>query len=107
MLGISLRGHITKEEIRRRTKVINIVERTARLKWQRAGHIDRKKKNKWIKTLTHWRSRAFRRIVCRPQLRWRDDSQRHLGNNWIQIPQESKTWKEKEEVFFQEQILIG
>ncbi|CAH2251132.1 jg11818 [Pararge aegeria aegeria] len=42
MLGVSLRDQIRNEEIRRRTRVTDIAQRVARLKWQWAGHIARK-----------------------------------------------------------------
>ncbi|CAH2229143.1 jg20756 [Pararge aegeria aegeria] len=42
MQGVSLRDLIKNEEIRRRTRVINIAQRVAKLKWQWAGHIARK-----------------------------------------------------------------
>ncbi|CAH2268857.1 jg27184 [Pararge aegeria aegeria] len=41
MLGVSLRDQIRNEEIRRRTRVTDIAQRVAKLKWQWAGHIAR------------------------------------------------------------------
>lgn len=41
MLGISLRDRITNEEIRRRTKVEDVVEQFIKAKWQWAGHVAR------------------------------------------------------------------
>ncbi|KAM0730390.1 hypothetical protein ACS0PU_002719 [Formica fusca] len=101
MLGISLRDHIPNEEVRRRTRITDVVERVARLKWQWAGHVARDN-IKCTKTLMQWRPRESRRSVGRPQLRWRDDIQRHAGKNWIQTAQERTTWKEKEEAYVQE-----
>ncbi|CAH2270058.1 jg16518 [Pararge aegeria aegeria] len=43
MLGVSLRDRIRNVEIRRRTKVTDIAKRVAKLKWQWAGHIVRRK----------------------------------------------------------------
>ncbi|CAH2243642.1 jg23567 [Pararge aegeria aegeria] len=41
MLGVFLRDQIRKEEIRRRTRVTDIAQLVAKLKWQWAGHIAR------------------------------------------------------------------
>lgn len=41
MLGVSLRDKIRNEEIRRRTKVVDIIQRIAELKWQWVGHVAR------------------------------------------------------------------
>ncbi|XP_048522724.1 uncharacterized protein LOC125504564 [Dendroctonus ponderosae] len=41
MLGISLRDKIRNTEIRRKTKVKDMIEHVAELKWQWAGHVAR------------------------------------------------------------------
>ncbi|CAH2260594.1 jg18274 [Pararge aegeria aegeria] len=41
MLGVSLRDQIRNEEIRRRTRITDIAQGVAKLKWQLAGHIAR------------------------------------------------------------------
>lgn len=50
MLGVSLRDKSRNEEIRQRTKVIDIAERINKLKWQWAG-------------LLEWRPRLSKREV--------------------------------------------
>ncbi|CAH2268719.1 jg24610 [Pararge aegeria aegeria] len=47
MLGVSLRDQIRNVEIRKRTRVTNIAQRVAKLKWQWAGHIVRRKDGRW------------------------------------------------------------
>ncbi|CAH2261416.1 jg26747 [Pararge aegeria aegeria] len=47
MLGVSLRDQIRNEEIRRRTRVTDIAERVAKLKWQWAGQKARKTDGSW------------------------------------------------------------
>ncbi|CAH2241930.1 jg17114 [Pararge aegeria aegeria] len=42
MLGVSLRDEIRNEEIRRRTRVTDIAQRVAKLKWQWALHLARR-----------------------------------------------------------------
>ncbi|CAH2219636.1 jg23931, partial [Pararge aegeria aegeria] len=44
MLGVSLRDHTRNEEIRRRTRVTDIAQRVAKLKWQSGTHSS---ENRW------------------------------------------------------------
>ncbi|CAH2270083.1 jg16543 [Pararge aegeria aegeria] len=43
MLGVSLRDKIRNVEIRRRTRVTDVAQRVAKLKWQWPGHIVRRR----------------------------------------------------------------
>ncbi|CAH2238579.1 jg17165 [Pararge aegeria aegeria] len=54
MLGVSLRDQIRNEEIRRRTRVTEIAQRVAKLKWQWAGHIVRRKDGRWDPKVLEW-----------------------------------------------------
>lgn len=78
MLSISIRDRVPNEEIRRRTRVDDVMERVARSKWQWAGHLARKDPNKCTKKILQWRPRTFRRGVGRPQKRWVDDIKKWL-----------------------------
>ncbi|CAH2242150.1 jg25564 [Pararge aegeria aegeria] len=51
MLGVSLRDQIRNVEIRRRTRVTDIARRVAKLKWQWAGHIVRRKDPSFLQTM--------------------------------------------------------
>ncbi|CAH2233520.1 jg10802 [Pararge aegeria aegeria] len=46
---------IRNEEIRRRTRVTNIAQRVAKLKWQWAGHIARRTDGRWGLKVLEWR----------------------------------------------------
>ncbi|CAH2222158.1 jg26044 [Pararge aegeria aegeria] len=74
MLGVSLRDQI--EEIRRRTRVTDIAQRVAKLKWQWAGHIARRTDGRWGLKVLEWRPRTGKRSVGRPRTRWTDDIRR-------------------------------
>ncbi|CAH2207771.1 jg3037 [Pararge aegeria aegeria] len=67
MLGVSLRNRIRNVEIRRRTKVTDITQRVAKLKWQWAGHIVRRKDGRWGPKVLEWQPRTGKRSVGRPQ----------------------------------------
>ena len=58
MLGISLRDRVPNSTIRLRTRIIDVVERIAFLKWNWAGHID----GRGTKRIFEWKPRedAFR-----------------------------------------------
>ncbi|CAH2269166.1 jg1699 [Pararge aegeria aegeria] len=47
ILGVSLRDKIRNEKIRRITRVIEIAQRVAKLKWKWAGHIARRTDGRW------------------------------------------------------------
>ncbi|CAH2211469.1 jg22874 [Pararge aegeria aegeria] len=82
MLGVSLRDQIRNEEIRRRTRVTNIAQRVAKLKWQWAGHIARRTDGRWGLKVLEWRSRTGNRSACRPLTRWTDDIRRVAESRW-------------------------
>ena len=53
MVGTNLRNRLRNGTIRQKTKVTDIIERVAHLKWQWAGHLTRQHKNKWTKRNKH------------------------------------------------------
>ncbi|CAH2238606.1 jg1148 [Pararge aegeria aegeria] len=79
MLGVSLRN---------RTRVTDIAQRVAKLKWQWAGHIARRTDGRWGLKVLEWRPRTGKRSVGRPQTRWTDDIRRVAGSRWRQAAQD-------------------
>jgi len=57
------------EEIRRRTRITDITERIARLKWQWADHVARMNSNRWTSRVLKWRHRENKRKLGRPMKR--------------------------------------
>ncbi|CAH2244108.1 jg5119 [Pararge aegeria aegeria] len=53
------------EEIRRRTRVTDIAQRVAKLKWQWAGHIVRRTDGRWGSKELEWHPRTGKRSVGR------------------------------------------
>ena len=51
MLDLKLKDKIPCAEIRKRTKIIDIIEYTLKQKWKWAGHIARLKDNRWTRRL--------------------------------------------------------
>ena len=54
MLDLKIQDKIPCSEIRKRTKIIDIIEYTLKQKWKWAGHIARMKDNRWTKRCTEW-----------------------------------------------------
>ena len=73
VLGLKLQDRIPRSEIRKRTKIIDIVEYTPKEKWRWAVHIARMKDNRWTKLCTEWQPRRGKRSRGRPRRRWQDD----------------------------------
>ncbi|CAH2225784.1 jg23401 [Pararge aegeria aegeria] len=78
MLTESLRDQIRNEEIRRRTRVTNIAQRAAKLKWKWVLCL------RWGSKVLEWRSRTGKRSVGRPPTTWTDEIQRVAGSRAAQ-----------------------
>ena len=61
MLDLKLKDKIPCSEIRKRTKIINIIEYTLKQKWKWVGHIARLKDNRWTRRCTEWQPRRGKR----------------------------------------------
>ncbi|CAH2265012.1 jg25138 [Pararge aegeria aegeria] len=92
MLGVSLRDPIRDEEIRRRTRVTDIAQRVAKLKWQWAGHIAGRTDGCWGLKVLEWQPHTGKRSVGRPPTRWTDDIRRDAGSRWRQAAQDRGLW---------------
>ncbi|CAH2230216.1 jg7922 [Pararge aegeria aegeria] len=75
-LVVSLRNQIRNVDMRRRTRVTDIAQRVAKLKWQWAEHIVQRKDGRWGPNVLEWQPRTGKRSVGRPPTRWTDDIKR-------------------------------
>ncbi|CAH2243649.1 jg26124 [Pararge aegeria aegeria] len=107
MLGVSLRDQIRNEEIRRRTRVTDIAQRVAKLKWKWAGHIARRTDGRWGSKVLEWRPRTGKRSVGRPPTRWTDDIERVAGSRWKQAAQDRGFWNSLQKTYVQQWTSIG
>ena len=73
ILNINLQERITNTEIRKRTKIKDVIEKICVLKWNWAGHIGRMIYNKWTRKIIEWRPWENKRSRCRQQTKWSDD----------------------------------
>ncbi|CAH2266686.1 jg19836 [Pararge aegeria aegeria] len=107
MLGVSLRDQIRNEEIRRRTRVTDIAQRVAKLKWQWAGHVARRTDGRWGLKVLEWRPRTGKRSVGRPPTRWTDDIRRVAGSYWRRAAQGRVLWNSLQKTYVQQWMSIG
>jgi len=103
MLGVSLRDRMTNEWIRQQTKVTDVMERIASLKWNWAGHIARMTDDRWTKTIMQWRP-PVKRPVGRPPERWTNDIKRAAGTSWQQVAMDREKWRSMGEAYIQQWI---
>ncbi|CAH2227911.1 jg13492 [Pararge aegeria aegeria] len=79
-------------EVRRRTRVTAIAQHVAKLNWQWAGHIVRRKDGRWGPKVLEWQPRTGKRSVGRLPTRLTDDIKRVAGSRWIQAAQNRGIW---------------
>ena len=101
MLGVSLRDKKTNEWIRQQTKVQDVMERIASLKWNWAGHIARMTDDRWTKWILSWRP-PDTRGRGRPPERWTNDIKRIAGIKWQQKAMDREEWKNLGEAYIQQ-----
>ena len=87
------KNKIPCSEIRKRTKIIDIIEYTLKQKWKWAGHIARFKDHRWTKRCTEWQPRRGKRSRGRPSRRWQDDITEKEGTTWIRKATDRQQWK--------------
>ncbi|CAH2209482.1 jg25745 [Pararge aegeria aegeria] len=102
MLGVSLRDKIRNVEICRRTRVTDIAQRVAKLKWKWAGHIVWRIDGRWGRKVLESPPR-----VGRPPTSWTDDIRRVAGSRWIQAAQNRGIWNSLQNTFVQQWTSIA
>ena len=102
MLHIILRDKIKNTDIRRQTKVKDIIQKIKESKWKWAGHLMRREDNRWTKRATEWQPRTGKRKRGRPKRRWRDDLDAFLGISWARLAQDRDKWQNHEEGYIQQ-----
>lgn len=106
MLGISLRDKMTNEWIRQQTRVVDVMERIATLKWNWAGHIARMTDERWTINILNWRPPKTR-PMGRPPERWANSIKRSAGTNWQQLAMDRSEWRKKGEAYIQQWTITG
>ena len=93
MLGISRRRHLRNEEIRRQSKVKDVIEEYLSNKLSWAGHIARTNDNRWDARILNWYPRDRKRPQGRPPRRWEDFLRKFIGPRWRAAAQNRMEWR--------------
>ena len=93
MLKIKRQDHVRYVDLRETSRIKDVVEKTKELKWSWAGHLARNEDARWSKLVIDWISEGFRRRG-RPKTRWHDEIRLFAGENWFEVAQDRKIWKE-------------
>ncbi|CAH2226463.1 jg21633 [Pararge aegeria aegeria] len=108
MLGVSLRDRISNVEIRRRTRVTDIAQRVAKLKWQRGpGTKFGERMDVGVPRCWNGCPELVSAALVDPQQRWTDDIKRDAGFRWIQAAQNRGIWNSLQKTYVQQLTSIG
>ncbi|XP_063619663.1 uncharacterized protein LOC134792323 [Cydia splendana] len=94
-------GRDRNTTLRSKTRIADVGEKTARLKWDWAGHVYRMHPERWASLLaTRWMPvEGLGR--GRPKRKWRDDLD-SFRNNWPEEAPNRESWKLRGEAFAQQ-----
>ena len=79
MMGVTLTDRRSTEWIRKQSGVTDIIRSIRESKHRWAGHVVRRRDNRWTITVTEWIPRGNKRPRSRPRTRWCDDLMQYVG----------------------------
>lgn len=90
---------IRHTDIRQKTKAIDALSHSQKLKWRWAGHVARLSDNRWTRKTTQWTGPLGQRRRGRPNARWADDIIKVAGTQWSRVAENREHWSSLEEAF--------
>lgn len=99
ILNLKLRDKVKLENIRSKTKVMDVTYTVKKLKWNWAGHMIRNNRDKWTKDVTEWYPRDGKRKKGRQKTRWEDDIRKVAGTTWLREATNRDRWKSLGEAY--------
>ena len=101
ILNIKRLDKIRSSKIRKKTKIIDVLDYALKSKWRWAGHVARMNSAKWTKAVTLWCGPRGKRKRGRPKMRWSDELEA-VAKNWSETAQDRDRWNKLEEAFTQQ-----
>ncbi len=80
-------------------KVEDILVTIKNKKWTWAGHIMRRRDNRWTTRVTEWQPMNGRRNQGRHRVRWRDEIRAFAGTSWSSLTSDRERWRMLEKAF--------
>ncbi|KAI8421512.1 hypothetical protein MSG28_009555 [Choristoneura fumiferana] len=105
ILGVRRTDRIRNTILRSKTRVTDVGVKTAKLKWDWAGHVCRMHPDRWARIVTEWDPRDGHRSRGRPKRRLRDDLSA-FQLDWLVHAQNREEWRRKGEAFAQQWDII-
>ena len=107
LIGVTRRDRVRNQDLRNKTRVKDILQEIKSKKWRWAGHLARRKDDRWTHKLTDWTPRAHTRSRGRQCKRWIDEIREYGGITWTRTAQDRAKWKIDEEAFLLQWSEIG
>lgn len=89
MLSIKRKDRWRASQIRKLTKIDDVIEKIKKLKWNWTGHIMRTYPEKWTNAVMEWYPRNGKRKKGRQIKRWEDD----LPKGWRRLSRDRDKWR--------------
>ena len=90
---------VTNQELRKKSRVQDIIKTIKSKKWRWAGHLARRHDNRWACKTTNWTPRIWTRKRGRQNRKWRDELSTYWVIAWQQTAQNRVRWRLGEEAF--------
>ncbi|XP_037872508.1 uncharacterized protein LOC119629720 [Bombyx mori] len=100
-IKIKIKDKVRSEFIRNKTKLIDVLNFSKRLKWRWAGHVARYSDKRWTNEVTKWKGPNGKRRKGRPMKRWSDDIIVTAGKEWMRQARNRENWIKLEEAYTQ------
>ena len=107
MVGVTRRDKVRNEDLRKKTNARDIIQEIKTKKWRWAGHLARRKDNRWTHNITNWTPITQTRRRGRQSRRWMDDIKEFGGVTWMRLAQDRRRWNGDEEAFLLQWRDIG
>jgi hypothetical protein len=102
MLGVRMTDHVTNEALRAKSGIKDALEKAKELKWDFAGHVQRRDDANLTKKIENWVPSDGSRKIGRQQKRWRDEIEKIGLATWRKKANQREKWKNMRMSFVQQ-----
>lgn len=95
IIGVRIVDKIRSNEIRKKTLFKDAYDDAIQRKLRWAGHVARRKDNRWTTRTTFWWPYDYKRPLGRPPERWRKLMKERIGPTWRQIAENREEYRRR------------